>query len=322
MHFTSTKLSQQRFSDLNRYAKQPTKTQNILYSHRDIIAVIAKKVTHTSRYYDHRRVNLENNTLSKGSRQVITLGVLYECVKTLVGLVPDSFSSEEERDEFVTSQALDIRHVYDDVVFPALADRAPELNDVYAGREPAHTLRQNYIFAHSGGQQAIALAVSAARAQWLAEWERRVSRGFREVDWRIGQHWEGIAISGRALATRRQNIHRTAALLKAYIGVPLSEAEENDLLETKRALGEKTWRVPVVILVCALGERRVEVCPSVHLHALPGRKCGRAARGASPPMLPGDAPLMRVVRACAGVQVVLHDGRLAARSRLASALGG
>lgn len=248
MPYQGVVRSQTRFSDLNRYAKQPTKTQNILYSHRDVAATIAKRASAASKYYGPKRLNTESNTLSKGSPQVITLGVLYECVKTLLGKVPENMS-EEEQSVYVTAKSQEIAHLYDDVVFPALSAQAPEITAVYGGKEPAHTLRKNYIFAHSIGQQAIAIAVKAAEVQRPDEWKTIVSSGFSKINWEIGLPWEGIATIGGKMANRRQNIQRTAALIKAYLGLELIDSEKHDLVTAKQqTMSERGWHIPASLV--------------------------------------------------------------------------
>src|SRR5207249_449544 len=75
--------SQQIFTDLNRYAKQPSKTLNLLFEHREFFAVVAKEVGSSARTF-RDRVNLETNSLGQKARHHITLGVLYECVLALL----------------------------------------------------------------------------------------------------------------------------------------------------------------------------------------------------------------------------------------------
>ena len=234
--YKSVIRSQGLFADLNRYAKQPTKTLNILYSSRDFRARLAKAVANKSRYL-HRRVNLESNTLSRRSPQIVTLGVLYECVGVLLG-------KEDSKAANLDQKTAEIVHVYDDVVFPALMEAAPELDQVWKRELPAHELRTRYIFAHSVGQQAIARVVRAALDQRPDDWEGLVHGGFSQIPWDIGIDWEGVATMGGTLANRSQNVRRTAALIKAWVGLQLSDTEVDDLTKAKQASGDPDWKLP------------------------------------------------------------------------------
>ena len=49
---------------------------------------------------------------------------------------------------------------------------------------------------------------------------------------------------GGTLANRSQNVRRTAALIKAWIGLQLSDAEADDLMKAKQASGDPDWKLP------------------------------------------------------------------------------
>ena len=81
--FHSVARSQSLFSDLNRYAKSPSKSISLLFTHRESLARITKELAHTVPLL-RDRVNMENTSLSSNARQFVTLSTLYEMTKALV----------------------------------------------------------------------------------------------------------------------------------------------------------------------------------------------------------------------------------------------
>lgn len=214
--------SQQLFSDLNRYAKQPSKTLNLLFEHREFLARVAKGVADKADSFQER-VNLETNSLGRKTRHHITLAVLYECVVSLL----DGAYAEDEKDPAKLAEAVDnLVHVYDKVVFASL----PDFHRVLRGELMPYDLRCKYIYSHSVGQQAIAKAIRACQDHFGADWEEVVHTGFPKIDWRItNAEWEGSAVQGGAIQTRRQNVEHTATVIKLKLGVPVENTERDSL---------------------------------------------------------------------------------------------
>lgn len=220
--------SQQLFTDLNRYAKQPSKTLNLLFEHREFFAVVAKEVAGGARTF-RDRVNLETNSLGQKARHHVTLGVLYECVLALL----DGHYSDSEKSLAKISEATNlVIHIYDDVVAPTL----PEFESMLAGNSLPYDLRTKYIFGHSVGQQAIARAIRATRDEFGEKWEDAVRPAFAAIDWRlISPQWEGTAVQGGAIGSRRQNIEQTATVLKLLLGVTVPQKEMDSLKNALQA---------------------------------------------------------------------------------------
>lgn len=214
--------SQQLFSDLNRYAKQPSKTLNLLFEHREFFAGVAKEVAENAATFKDR-VNLETNSLGRKTRHHITLAVLYECVVSLL----DGHYSDKESDTKKMQEAVKrVIHIYDDVIVPVL----PEFRDMLAGHFMPYDLRCKYIYPHSVGEQAIAKAVRACQDQFDAKWEDVVKQAFPKIDWRlVNPEWEGSAVQGGSIYTRRQNVEHTATFLKLKLGVPIPQVESDSL---------------------------------------------------------------------------------------------
>jgi DNA sulfur modification protein DndB len=214
--------SQQLFTDLNRYAKQPSKTLNLLFEHREFFAVVAKDVASQARTF-RDRVNLETNSLGQKAKYHITLGVLYECVLALL----DGHYHDGEKEQIKIEEATSlVTHIYDDVVTPTL----PEFETMLAGNALPYDLRCRYIFGHSVGQQAIARAIRAARDEFGEKWEGIVTAAFAAIDWRlINKLWEGTAVQGGAIGSRRQNIDQTSTVLRLLLNIPVASKEMDSL---------------------------------------------------------------------------------------------
>jgi DNA sulfur modification protein DndB len=232
--------SQQLFSDLNRYAKQPSKTLNLLFEHREFFAGVAKEVAENAATFKDR-VNLETNSLGRKTRHHITLAVLYECVVSLL----DGHYSDRESDPKKLEEAVKrVIHIYDDVIVPAL----PEFQDMLAGRFMPYDLRCKYIYPHSVGEQAIAKAVRACQDQFGAKWEDVVKQAFPKIDWRlVNSEWEGSAVQGGSIYTRRQNVEHTATFLKLKLGVPIPQVETDSLKAAIEATDPKR-RLPEPVI--------------------------------------------------------------------------
>lgn len=216
--------SQQLFTDLNRYAKQPSKTLNLLFEQREFLARVAKDVADKAMTFKDR-VNFETNSLGRKTRHHITLAVLYEAVVAILDRqYGDSESDPAKLREAVTS----IVHVYDDVITPAL----PDFQRMLDGNLTPFDLRCKYIYCHSVGQQAIAKAVRACQNSFGPMWEDVVGEGFRAIDWQIlNPEWEGSAVQGGSIYTRRQNVEHTATFIKMKLGVSNIPQVERDSLK-------------------------------------------------------------------------------------------
>lgn len=229
--------SQQLFSDLNRYAKTPSKTLNLLFEHREFEALVAKEWSKASLAFKDGRTNMETNSLVVKSRHVITLSVLYECVRDLV--VKDYEKKKWDRPQLEEEAARVGREFaawYDELIVPAL----PELSKVIAGEIKPVSLRERYVYPHSVGWRAISQAVRAARDQKPRNWKDIIQAGLKGIDWHLtNKEWEGSALVAGAMANRRQNIVRSGTFVALKLGLEVSEAGRNDLLAAMRATNHR-----------------------------------------------------------------------------------
>jgi DNA sulfur modification protein DndB len=205
--FKSIARSQTLFSDLNRYAKGPSRSIAILFTHRESLARIAKALAHGVPLL-RDRVNMESTSLSSNSRQFITLSTLYEMTRTLVGR---DLPNDDPNEKQYVSDLSDI--------WSALSNTIGEWQTVVEGREHPAYLRQRYLNMHGVAQQAIAVAVATARRAEGNNWRDILTR-FSEVDWRlINPEWEGVALHGGRVNNTTTSVRLLADALQRKLGV-------------------------------------------------------------------------------------------------------
>jgi DNA sulfur modification protein DndB len=196
--FRDVVRSQTLFSDLNRYAKGPSKSISILFTHRENLARVAKGLAYSVPLLQDR-VNMESTSLSANSRHFITLSTLYEMTKTLIG---------EEADGDDEKLVADLTEIW-----LALTKATPQWALIADGREHPAYLRQRFISVHGVAQQALALVTSGARHK-LGQYWTEILPMLSAIDWRlINPDWHGVAIQGG----RVNNTHTSVRLLAETI---------------------------------------------------------------------------------------------------------
>lgn len=203
--FRSIDRSQTLFSDLNRYAKGPSKSMSLLFTHREGLARITKSLAQAAPLLVDR-VNMESTSLSSNSRQFITLSTLYEMTKSLVG---------EEFDEATADERAVVADLAD--VWGELTAALPEWQHVAEGIEHPAYLRQRYLHLHGVGQQAIAVAVARSRRELKGEWRDAVQR-LGAIDWRLtNPDWHGVALHGGRVNNTTTSIRLLAEAIQQRI---------------------------------------------------------------------------------------------------------
>ncbi len=208
--FHSISRSQTLFSDLNRYAKGPSKSMSLLFTHREALARVAKALAWQVPLL-RDRVNMESTSLSANSRQFITLSTLYEMARVLLGSATGRAESDEAG---VVQEQAEIWNV--------LTDCLDEWQQVSTGEEHPAYLRQRYLHMHGVGQQAIAIAVSRIRDDFGGNWARTASRLGR-IDWTlVNPEWQGIALHGGRVNNTSTSVRLLADAIVAKTAKPQS----------------------------------------------------------------------------------------------------
>ena len=232
----SIERSQQLFSDLNRYAKTPSKTLSLLFEHREFAAQVAKQWARQCRAFRDGRTNMETNSLVVKSRHLITLSVLYECARELMekDYEKKKWSDRAQLESEAERIGRQLSEWYDEVVIPVL----PDIEEAITGTLKPVELREKYVYPHSVGWRAIARAVRATMDQRPRNWKDIVSKGLRAIDWSITNRddWEGSALVAGAMANRRQNTVRAGTVVMLKLGLEPTDAEKAELLAALRAI--------------------------------------------------------------------------------------
>jgi DNA sulfur modification protein DndB len=220
--FRSQRHSQLLFSDLNRYAKSPSKSISLLFSHRDPIVAIAKGLVERVEFLKDR-VEYESTSLAKHTPNVVTLSTLYEMTKAFVR-ERDGVPPEEEVERQVG-------------IWNALVDVIPPWSQVVKRDEHPSYLRGRFLPMQGVCQQAIALAVAPIFRK--SSQPARALAPLRRVDWRItNSEWQGIAVQGRHISNTSTTVRNLAGLLSMKLGLEVDKGVESTIATVFESRGE------------------------------------------------------------------------------------
>jgi DNA sulfur modification protein DndB len=205
--FRDITRSQTLFSDLNRYAKPPSKSLSLLFSHDDPIARVAKTLADQVPLL-RNRTNMETTSLSSNSRYFITLSTLHEMTKAFLGDRP--LADGESESSAVADQS---------EIWGELTKAFVEWGMVAAGEEHPAYLRQQFLHMHGVAHQGIGRAVARARAQLGPGWREAVATLGR-LDWRLTNlEWHGVALHGGRVHNTDTSVRMLSELLQVKLGL-------------------------------------------------------------------------------------------------------
>ncbi|MEX0715442.1 MAG: DNA sulfur modification protein DndB [Planctomycetaceae bacterium] len=213
--------SQQMFADLNRYAVRPTTSLGMLYDHRDEEALIAKALI--------RRVpvfvdltELEKSSISNRSLKLFTLSGIYHATHVLLDGMPLETIDQKLAlaTEFWSEVSLQMRDW--------LLAKEHKIS-------PAE-LRRDFIHAHTLALVGLGRAGNGLLAARPDDWKTALE-SLASLDWSRanGKLWEGRAMNAGRLSKRTVNVVLVGNLLKKYLGVKLSAAEQEVETEFRRS---------------------------------------------------------------------------------------
>ncbi|MEH0198719.1 DNA sulfur modification protein DndB [Caulobacter sp. CCNWLY153] len=212
---------QQMFADLNRYAIRPSSSLNVLYDTRDAKGQLSKLVV-DSLPDIKALINLEQSSLSAGSKQLFTLSALFNATSTLM----DGHDFEDARDQTVIAFW---QEVYNQMV---------EWQVVRSGGMTAGTFREQYLHGHAVVLHAIGRVGNSLLRTHGRGWKGKLA-GLKDIDWRRSANgWEGRAMVGGTAQKSRTNVILTANLIKTRLGLALTAEEqrvEDALMRAVRA---------------------------------------------------------------------------------------
>ena len=223
--FRSQRHSQLLFSDLNRYAKSPSKSISLLFSHRDPHVTLAKIVMDRVDFLAGR-VEVETTSLSKHTPNVVTLSSLYEMTKSLT---EGREIAEPLPDQEVERQL---------AIWAGLTTYIEPWRLVVTREEHPAFLRKEYVAMHGVCHQAIAAAVGPLLSDG-ADIDA-VLTPLHDIDWRIGNpEWQGIAVQGRHINNTSTTVRNLAGLLALKLGAPVELSVAQSLVAIIEARGDR-----------------------------------------------------------------------------------
>lgn len=202
------KMSQQIFTDLNRYTLKPAQSLSILYDTRDPLAAIARSLaTEVSFFQDS--IEYEKTTISNRSVKLFTLNGIYNATKILLG-------KEVEDEQSGARKAVSF--------WESLGNHLEEWKAFRNGGLASSVLRQDYLSGHNIFLNVVASVANAAQDLEISDDD--VYAAFANTDWKRSNHlWEGRALHNGKITKSNISFVLTANVLKAELGIELSDKE-------------------------------------------------------------------------------------------------
>lgn len=196
------KRSQQMFTDLNKYAVKPSKSQNTFYDHKDELSIVTKKLLKNNEFL-RDYTDVENDTLGKYSAKLFTLNCIYGANKYLIG--------NRKLDE-VTS-----RFIFD--YWNLVVENIFEWNQLIKKDITKVSLREDYIVT----QNIILYALGKLGNFFISnpnyDMKFYLSK-LSEINWmRTNDDWVGNAIENGKISKKSSNVTLTYNKIKELIGL-------------------------------------------------------------------------------------------------------
>lgn len=235
---TDTAKIRKIFNKINKYAKQTSRSDNIITSDDDTFAVIARRLFREdgplAPINGIDLVNWKSNTLSKRSKNLTTLSALYTIAETILKgkkfsskILPDSTALEEAYQTIASfwSTALNGVQAYQQYL------------ELTRNNKPVSNLREENLLLKPVTQMALAhVALMAQRKE--IRWESVVGK-LNQIDWSFDNDlWFNILVIGSAnkkMITGKESI-RSAGMVIAYMvmGNQMTRSEVDDVRQIIR----------------------------------------------------------------------------------------
>ena len=215
------KMTQQIFTDLNRYTLKPAQSLNILYDTRDPYAEIARAVA-TKVIYFKDAVEFEKTTISNRSVNLFTLNGIYNSTKILLG---------REYKDFKSSSS------YACSFWEKIGEGLKEWQQHRRGQLTSSALRQNYLSGHNIFLNTVATIAHAANKNKIVSEE--LLSAITNENWRRDNFlWEGRALQNGKITKSNISLVLTVNLLKSRLNIKLTEKESavEDSFKQKQGL--------------------------------------------------------------------------------------
>lgn len=201
------KMSQQIFTDLNRYTLKPAQSLSILYDTRDPYAEIARIVAKNVSFFKGF-IEFEKTTISNRSVKLFTLNGIYNATKLLLGKIeyPDT-------------------HIAEACMFwELLGEHLHEWQAHALGEITSSVLRQNYLSGHNLFINAAATTANAAAKNGITV-QDTITVISKECWKRDNPQWEGRALQNGRITKSNISLLLTVNMLKSRLHIELNEKE-------------------------------------------------------------------------------------------------
>lgn len=201
--------SQQMFTDLNKYAVRPSKSQNALYDHKDDIAILSRNIVFQNDFLKNY-TDFENDTIGINSAKLFTLNNFYNANKKIIG----SNKLDNTLKKFCTN--------YWNLVVKNIS----EWNDLISKNIYKKTLRTEYIIT----QGVVLIALGKLGNYFFNNKEKNMItyiKKLSDINWlRSNRIWNNRTIVNGRISRKDENINLTYIKIKELIGLELNEHEK------------------------------------------------------------------------------------------------
>ncbi len=199
------------FQSLNLSARKATRSRRVMADASDPVARVIRDLL--ARVTEFKGlVEMNKATLAPRSGALFTVSALFQATRVLL----QPLKTETDRDRSAAAQAF----------WRKLFEVFEDWNRVRSRDVSSGEIRQHFIHAHGVVLDALAQVAAQLVCPGTNDWVKQLD-GLRAIDWsRDNPLWEGRALLGGKVSKARQNVVLTAAAIKAALGLPLSETEQ------------------------------------------------------------------------------------------------
>lgn len=208
------KQSQQMFSDLNRHAVNVSNSLNVLYDHRDPLALFTRNLLTRHPRLD-TLIDKSNNSIGKKSKKVFKLSNLRDAIAAVFG----------KSNVVLNEQLHDFANEYWDYLF----SNFNEWKHIINGEVTAYSSRNSSIATYGLVLEALGIVGNSLYANNNTEWEKHLDQ-LNHIDWsRTNAHWLNRFVHpDGSIKKSTLNTKLIANKIKMLINIELSSEDQKE----------------------------------------------------------------------------------------------
>lgn len=249
---TDTAKIRKIFNKINKYAKQTSRSDNIITSDDDAFAVIARRLIREggplAPIDDIELVNWKNNTLSPRSKNLTTLSALYTIAETILKDRKLSSKVLPEEDELEAAYQT-VANFWE--MSLQKVDAYKTYMELSRSKKPVSTLREENLLLKPVTQMALAHVALMAQRKGI-EWASIVEK-LNRINWSFNNElWFNILViasANKKMITGKESI-RGAGMVIAYMimGNRMTRSELDDVRQIIRnARNDESAKLPEMV---------------------------------------------------------------------------